>query len=118
MAFTDSNSERLRHPHQDPSLSESSMDSEDLLSEAPREEQQRGSHWPRMTGYRLLTLLLTAGFGLSKAKLSYEGYSTAPNTLDWLYGVVAFLMWVLVNLLLPKFFDLECPFSIFADCIG
>jgi len=45
-----------------------------------------------MTGYRILVIVLTAGFGLSKAKLSYEGYSTAPNTLDWLYGVVAFLV--------------------------
>jgi len=45
-----------------------------------------------MTGYRILVITLTAGFGLSKAKLSYQGYSTAPNTLDWLYGVVAFLI--------------------------
>ncbi|KDR80573.1 hypothetical protein GALMADRAFT_207602 [Galerina marginata CBS 339.88] len=49
-------------------------------------------HAPRMTGYRILVIVLTAGFGLSKAKLSYQGYSTAPNTLDWLYGVVAFLI--------------------------
>ncbi|PPQ90777.1 hypothetical protein CVT25_010166 [Psilocybe cyanescens] len=51
----------------------------------------RGGH-PRMTGYRILVIALTTGFGLSKAKLSYDGYSTAPNTLDWLYGVVAFLI--------------------------
>jgi len=53
--------------------------------------QDRQSY-PRVTGYRILVISLTAGFGLSKAKLSYQGYSTAPNTLDWLYGVVAFLM--------------------------
>ncbi|KAF8967693.1 hypothetical protein BDZ97DRAFT_505399 [Flammula alnicola] len=50
------------------------------------------SYHPKMTGYRILVIFLTAGFGLSKAKLSYQGKSTAPNTLDWMYGVVAFLI--------------------------
>lgn len=53
---------------------------------------RRSSHFPKVTGYRLLVIGLTAGFGLSKAKLSYQGQSTAPNTLDWLYGVIAFLL--------------------------
>ena len=44
-----------------------------------------------LTGYRILVILLTAGLGVWKAKLSYHGYSTSPNTLDWLYGVCAFL---------------------------
>ncbi|KDQ57201.1 hypothetical protein JAAARDRAFT_157341 [Jaapia argillacea MUCL 33604] len=52
---------------------------------------QRGSH-PRLTGYRFFVIVSTAGFGLSKAYLSYKGQSTAPNTLDWLYGVVVFLL--------------------------
>jgi hypothetical protein len=47
---------------------------------------------PRLTGYRILTVVLTAGFGLSKAALSYCGQSTVPTTLDWLYGVVVFLL--------------------------
>jgi hypothetical protein len=47
---------------------------------------------PKLTGYRLLYIVLTAGFGISKAVLSYEGYSTAPNTLDWIYGVGVFLL--------------------------
>ncbi|KAF9563949.1 hypothetical protein CPC08DRAFT_632125 [Agrocybe pediades] len=53
--------------------------------------QRRRGH-PRVTGYRILVVGLTTGFGLSKAKLSYQGYSTAPNTLDWLYGVLGFLL--------------------------
>ncbi|KAF9480520.1 hypothetical protein BDN70DRAFT_877510 [Pholiota conissans] len=53
---------------------------------------RRPTRYPKLTGYRLLVIFLTAGFGLSKAKLSYNGQSTAPNTLDWLYGVVAFLL--------------------------
>lgn len=44
-----------------------------------------------LTGYRILVILLTAGLGVWKAKLSYQGKSTSPNTLDWLYGVCAFL---------------------------
>jgi hypothetical protein len=44
-----------------------------------------------LTGYRLLVISLTAMFGLGKAHLSYLGQSTSPNTLDWLYGVIAFL---------------------------
>ncbi|TFK31737.1 hypothetical protein BDQ12DRAFT_92627 [Crucibulum laeve] len=47
---------------------------------------------PKLTGYRLLVIILTASFGFSKAALSYRGESTAPTTLDWLYGVVVFLM--------------------------
>ncbi|KJA28152.1 hypothetical protein HYPSUDRAFT_34514 [Hypholoma sublateritium FD-334 SS-4] len=58
----------------------------------PSARRSIGSHFPKVTGYRLLVIGLTAGFGLSKAKLSYQGQSTAPNTLDWLYGVIAFLL--------------------------
>ena len=58
----------------------------------PSTRRSAGSHFPKVTGYRLLVIGLTAGFGLSKAKLSYQGQSTAPNTLDWLYGVIAFLL--------------------------
>ncbi|KAJ3517743.1 hypothetical protein NLJ89_g320 [Agrocybe chaxingu] len=47
---------------------------------------------PKLTGYRILVVVLTAGFGLTKAYLSYLGQSTAPNTMDWLHGVGAFLL--------------------------
>ncbi|KAJ7497710.1 hypothetical protein FB451DRAFT_1017304 [Mycena latifolia] len=43
---------------------------------------------PRLTGYRILFFLLTAGFGAVKAFSSYRGQTTAPTTLDWVYGVV------------------------------
>lgn len=53
---------------------------------------QGGERWqPRLTGYQILYVIFTAGFGLSKAGLAYRGYSTTPTTLDWLYGVVVFL---------------------------
>ncbi|KIJ32617.1 hypothetical protein M422DRAFT_52771 [Sphaerobolus stellatus SS14] len=47
----------------------------------------------RLTGFRLLTLLSTSGFGVVKAILSYLGHSTAPTTLDWAFGVVITVVW-------------------------
>lgn len=52
----------------------------------------RRSWHQSLTGYRLLVIALTAIFGLSKAVLSYRGQSTVPTTLDWMYGVVVFLL--------------------------
>jgi len=50
----------------------------------------------KLTGYRLLNMLALITFGLAKSILSYEGYSVAPNTLDWVLGVVLglFLYWL------------------------
>ncbi|KIJ54065.1 hypothetical protein M422DRAFT_241324 [Sphaerobolus stellatus SS14] len=41
----------------------------------------------RLTGFRLITILSTCGFGLMKAILSSLGQSAAPNILDWMFGV-------------------------------
>ena len=60
----------------------------------PQEHTGHRAHHPGLTGYRLLVILLTAIFGLSKAGLSYNGQSTAPTTLDWMYGVVVFILYV------------------------
>ena len=46
---------------------------------------------PLVTGYRLLVSLLTLIFGMSKAVLSYQGQSTAPTTVDWVFGVLVTL---------------------------
>ena len=54
-------------------------------------EPQRAER-PKITGYRILVLGLAFTFGMSKAWLAYAGQSTALTTLDWLYGVCAFLM--------------------------
>jgi hypothetical protein len=56
-----------------------------------------------LTGYRLLIILLTAIFGLSKAGLSYNGQSTASTTLDWMYGAVVFALCVHPCLCYGKF---------------
>lgn len=46
---------------------------------------------PALTGYRLLVIILTSSFGLSKAVLTYQGQSIAPTTLDVVFGVVVAL---------------------------
>ena len=56
------------------------------------EDEDPFPSFPRLTSYRVLVIFLTAIFGLSKAYLSYRGYSTAPTTVDWLYGVLVFLL--------------------------
>ncbi|KDQ50626.1 hypothetical protein JAAARDRAFT_581279 [Jaapia argillacea MUCL 33604] len=43
---------------------------------------------PPITGYRFLVTITAVCFGLAKAVLSYLGYSTAPNTVDWVFGVL------------------------------
>jgi len=58
----------------------------------PQQHTEHRAHHPGLTGYRLLVILLTAIFGLSKAGLSYNGQSTVPTTLDWMYGVVVFVL--------------------------
>jgi hypothetical protein len=44
------------------------------------------------TGYRVLVILSASSFGLVKAVLAYQDHSTAPATLEWLLGVVVFLL--------------------------
>ncbi|TDL14462.1 hypothetical protein BD410DRAFT_681061, partial [Rickenella mellea] len=43
---------------------------------------------PKLTGYRIILISLTALFGISKAILSYRGQSVAPTSLELLFGVV------------------------------
>ncbi|KAJ6625752.1 hypothetical protein B0H10DRAFT_588698 [Mycena sp. CBHHK59/15] len=65
------------------------------LAESPRPPRHRRplrrSH-PRLTGYRILFFISTGGFGTIKAVLSYNGHTTVPTTLDWVYGVVVVYM--------------------------
>ncbi|TDL19112.1 hypothetical protein BD410DRAFT_679121, partial [Rickenella mellea] len=43
---------------------------------------------PTVTPYRLIITFLTAGFGISDDWLAYKGLSSAPTTLEWVFGVV------------------------------
>ncbi len=56
------------------------------------ELSEERSVWPKLMGYRILVLGLTAGFGLWKARLASLGYSTAFTTTDWLHGICIFLL--------------------------
>ncbi|KAF8989274.1 hypothetical protein BDQ17DRAFT_477724 [Cyathus striatus] len=51
------------------------------------------THWhPKLTIYRLLVILITLGFSIAKAVSSYQGHSTVPITLEWLFGTGVFLL--------------------------
>ncbi|KDQ58460.1 hypothetical protein JAAARDRAFT_176422 [Jaapia argillacea MUCL 33604] len=41
-----------------------------------------------LTAYRILVSTLVASLGLTKASLTYQGYSTVPTTLDWISGTL------------------------------
>ncbi|KAF8841845.1 hypothetical protein BDN67DRAFT_478063 [Paxillus ammoniavirescens] len=51
---------------------------------------------PKLTGYRLLVVSLTTGFGTAQAILTYQGHTFAPTTLGWIFGIVItlFLAWL------------------------
>ncbi|TDL14076.1 hypothetical protein BD410DRAFT_290972 [Rickenella mellea] len=53
---------------------------------------------PKLTLYRLSIVLLTAGFGTSKALSAYRGHSSTPTTLEWVYGVVLTIAFYWVGL--------------------
>jgi hypothetical protein len=40
----------------------------------------------KLTGYRLLNIIVLLGFGLSKFILSLHGLSVAPTGLEWVAG--------------------------------
>lgn len=50
------------------------------------------SRIPKFTLYHFLVVFCTAILGLPKAWYAYHGYSTVPNTMDWLSGVLVFMM--------------------------
>ncbi|TDL13801.1 hypothetical protein BD410DRAFT_779116 [Rickenella mellea] len=68
-----------------------------LFSENTRTRTPRrvGYEWhhPQLTIYRTIVLTLTTLFGTWKAVLSYMGQSTAPNMLEWQFGVVG-IIWL------------------------
>lgn len=48
----------------------------------------------KLTGYKLLNMLVISAFGIAKAILTYQGLSAVPTTLDWILGVVLTIMCV------------------------
>lgn len=56
---------------------------------------------PPLTGYRLLTSISVASFGLVKAGLAYQDFSQAANAVDWISGVLLTSWYVLSMLANP-----------------
>ncbi|TFK35692.1 hypothetical protein BDQ12DRAFT_687809 [Crucibulum laeve] len=80
------------------------------------EELPLTSMWhPKLTLYRLCILSLSSGFGISKTALSYRGIVMISTTLEWIFGVVLFTLFMLLEMyedgpgkdLAPWFFDLD-----------
>ena len=42
----------------------------------------------KITLWRVVNTIFILGVGIAKAILAYQGYSTSPNTLDWIIGVL------------------------------
>ncbi|KDR80384.1 hypothetical protein GALMADRAFT_242782 [Galerina marginata CBS 339.88] len=63
------------------------------LAEADNSPEPSSSAWhPRITPYRLVNLLVPICIGTAKAAASQRGSSTVPTTLEWVSGVVVFLV--------------------------
>jgi len=50
---------------------------------------------PKLTLYRLLVIVSTVGLAVAKTATSYLNLTFASITLEWILGVVVFLLWVL-----------------------
>ncbi|KAF9008387.1 hypothetical protein BDQ17DRAFT_1539559 [Cyathus striatus] len=78
-------------------------------------------YWhPKLTVYRLLVILTTLGFGVSKAVLSYQGRTIVPITLEWFFGTGVFLLFFALDTYQPHtnnfkwFFDLDLNYALYA----
>ena len=64
------------------------------LASAPRISSvgSRVSWHPKLTLYRLLIILSTVGLAIAKTATSYLNLTFASITLEWILGVVVFLL--------------------------
>ena len=64
------------------------------LASAPRMSfvGSRVSWHPKLTLYRLLVILSTVGLAIAKTATSYLNLTFASITLEWILGVVVFLL--------------------------
>jgi len=59
----------------------------------PTPTSPRRMRWhPKITPYRLVVILLPITFATLKAVISQTGNKTVPITLEWVFGIVVFLM--------------------------
>lgn len=54
----------------------------------------------KLTGYRLLNIMIIATFGVSKAVFAYKQQSTALTAVDWISGIIFTIGCVLKTLVL------------------
>ena len=56
-----------------------------------------GFPWPPITPYDVLSLVTIIVFGIAKAVTTSVGATIAPTTLEWVGGVIVFLLQVLLS---------------------
>ncbi|KAF8460710.1 hypothetical protein DFH94DRAFT_123393 [Russula ochroleuca] len=76
-------------------------DNQDFELESPSRHESTSDGLPpplgvKLTGYRLLNMSVVFVFGLTKAILTYMGWSVMPTTLDWVSGafLAVCLYWI------------------------
>ena len=57
----------------------------------------RPSWFPKISPYRFMVLSIPLAIGTVKAALSLKGSATTPTTLEWISGIVIYLLWVVFN---------------------
>jgi len=75
------------YPQYNPSVSELSSLIRPTVRTTSDPEPIRPPLRVKLTGYRLLTIIVIASFGTAKAVLAFRGKSASPTALDWWMGV-------------------------------
>jgi len=75
------------HPQQNASVSEFSSPTMPTIRKNSDPEPTRPLLVVKLTGYRLLTIIVIASLGTAKAVLAFRGKSALPTALDWWIGV-------------------------------
>ncbi|PPR05576.1 hypothetical protein CVT24_002787 [Panaeolus cyanescens] len=58
----------------------------------PQQNAAKTRWHPKLTPFRVLTMIVGVGLGISKAVLSYKGMELAPIALEWILGTLLFII--------------------------
>lgn len=61
-------------------------------SATPGPSRSSALQWPILTGYRLLVIFATFGYGTAKAILASHGKTLMPQTMEWVIGIIVTLV--------------------------
>lgn len=74
---------------------------------------ERVWRYPRVTPYRLVVMLTTAGLGIAKAVVVSRNQTVSSITIEWITGVVVALLYVALFISLQQnFFALSVVWTL------